>query len=67
MGLLPGAADLVLVHKGNAYFLEVKTPRGRPTDNQKAFAQAAFECGSRYVVVRSAREVARALKGWGIV
>jgi len=67
MGLLPGAADLVLVHKGNAYFIEVKTPKGRATDSQKLFAQRAFECGSRYVIVRSAREASRALNGWGIV
>ena len=67
MGLYPGAADLVLVHKGMAYFLEVKTASGKMSENQKGFAQRAFECGSRYVIVRSTREAARALKGWGIL
>jgi len=67
MGLLPGAADLVIVHQGRAYFLEVKTPTGTQTVNQKDFAARATECGSHYVVVRSTGEAARAIRRWGIV
>ena len=66
-GLLPGAADLVIVHQGLAHFLEVKTPTGRATGTQKAFAASAFGCGAKYIVVRSTRDVANALKCWGIV
>ena len=67
MGLLPGAADLVIVHQGEAYFLEVKTPTGRLTESQKVFASLAIECDCSYMVVRSAREAIEALHTWGIV
>jgi predicted RecB family endonuclease len=68
LGLLPGAADLVVVHEGRAYFLEVKRgPREKQTVNQELFEARAVECGAKYVVVRLASEVKDALTGWGIM
>jgi hypothetical protein len=67
MGLVPGASDLVVVHDGKAYFLEVKTPVGKQSENQKNFMLWAEASGSPYAIVRSHMDVIRALKAWGIV
>ena len=67
MGLLPGVADLEIIHKGRAYFLEVKKPGGQLSDAQKLFRQRALDCGAEYVVVKSVDGVISALMGWGIV
>lgn len=67
MGLLPGAADLVVLQYGRAYFLEVKTSTGRLSKNQKLFATASIAHGALYAVVRSIDETAATLKRWGII
>ncbi len=67
MGLLPGAADLEIIHKGRAYFLEVKKPGGQLSDAQKLFRQRALDCGADYVMVKSVDDVISALMTWGIV
>lgn len=66
MGLLPGAADLEIIHKGRAYFLEVKKPGGQLSDAQKLFRQRALDCGAEYVVVKSVDDVINALEVWEI-
>ena len=67
MGLTAGVADLVLTHKGRAYFLECKKPGGQLSDNQKLFRQRALDCGAEYVVVKSVDDVISALGVWGIL
>ena len=67
MGLVPGAADLVIVHRGVAHFCEVKTPTGKQSVNQSNFMRWANACGSPYIIVRSTSDVVRALKAWKII
>ena len=67
MGLTAGVSDLVIVHAGKAYFVEVKMPTGRLSENQKAFRQAAFTAGAEYIVARSVDDIVTALKTWGII
>ena len=38
MGMTAGVSDLILLHGGQAYALELKTDKGRLTDSQRAFA-----------------------------
>lgn len=48
-GALPGAADLVIGHKGRVLFLELKRATGgRLTDDQKAFGRACVAAGLIY-------------------
>lgn len=37
MGMTAGVSDLILLHKGQAYALEIKVLKGRATDSQLAF------------------------------
>ena len=66
MGLTPGVSDLVLVHKGKTFFVEVKRQSGKLSENQKVFRQNALNAGAEYAVIRSVDEIETALKIWGI-
>ena len=58
-GVVPGVADLILlVANGNhhALCIEMKSPKGRQSENQKIWQQAAERYGNAYVIVRSFEE-----------
>jgi hypothetical protein len=62
MGVRSGFPDLILcVARGKYHglFIELKTAKGRQTDNQKYFQKALEAQGYRYVVVRSIDEFRR--------
>ena len=67
MGLTPGVSDLVIVHDGKSYFMEVKRHGGQLTQSQIRFRNDVYRCGSEYAVVRSVDEAINALKVWGII
>ena len=66
MGFTPGVADLVIVKAGVASFLEVKTPAGEVSDNQRRFMSAAVSAGAHCTVVRSYEQAISVLKQWEI-
>lgn len=66
-GLLPGIPDLcVLLPRGESVFFEVKSAKGRVSDNQLAIHIKMQPLDHRVAVVRSIDEVRLALKAWGI-
>lgn len=67
MGFTPGVCDLMLMHRGNGYALEVKTPEGEQSTNQYLFEEWCRRCGVPYRVVRSVEETLTALKEWGVI
>jgi len=52
----PGAADLVGLYRGRFVALEIKTPTGRQTPEQKTFQQLVERKGGIYVVMRSVED-----------
>jgi hypothetical protein len=52
-----GIADIIVVHIGKPYFLEVKRPGTYQTPEQKDFQKAAEAAGALYAVVRSIDDV----------
>lgn len=48
MGVLAGAADLLLVVDGRAIFLELKIGKGRMSRDQERFMEAAQRAGADY-------------------
>lgn len=66
MGYTPGAPDLVIVKNGTAYFLEVKTPTGVVSDNQRRFMNNAAAAGAHYSLARSYDDAIKVLTAWGI-
>lgn len=66
LGVRPGVPDLTFVLPGGkAAFIELKAPKGKPTDNQTTFAEAVTQAGADYALCRSLEEVSKALVTWG--
>lgn len=58
IGVLAGVADLVvLLPNARCVFLEVKTQRGKQSDNQEWFEKKVKSLGFEYYVVRSVDDV----------
>jgi hypothetical protein len=52
-----GIADIIVIHVGRPYFLEVKRPKTYQSPEQKEFQRAAEAAGASYAVVRSIDDV----------
>jgi len=66
-GMMPGASDLMVIHnKGlidDIYFIEVKTPTGRQSPNQKKFQEHIEQMVLGYHIVRSLEEFKQLIPG----
>ncbi len=67
MGLLPGVSDIVIIWKGLALCMEVKTDTGKLSKKQILFEKRVLEVGGVYKIVRNIDDVKRALELWGIM
>lgn len=67
MGLTPGAGDLEIIKLGRAYYMEVKRPGEKPSDNQTNFMLWIQSCGAEYSIVHSVDQAILALKAWKII
>lgn len=59
MGVRAGFPDFILLMPGQGYSylaIELKTPKGRQSESQKAFQKAVEWSGGRYIIVRSLEE-----------
>lgn len=63
-GLLPGAPDLIVIGKGQVWFLEVKKPGGKQSQSQVMVQRLIEERGFRYYVVHNVDEALNAV-GYG--
>lgn len=64
-GMVAGVADLILLlprHGKGSLCMEMKTEKGRQSDNQKNWQQAAESNGNKYVVVRNFDEFQNAVE-----
>jgi len=52
-----GMSDILAVHVGVPYFLEVKTPTGTQSAEQKLFQKDVEKAGGIYAIVRSIEDV----------
>jgi hypothetical protein len=52
-----GVPDIIVVHVGRPYFLEVKRPKSYQSPEQRAFQKLAEAAGAYYAVVRSIEDV----------
>jgi hypothetical protein len=67
MGMTPGASDLVIMHRGRAFCMEVKAPDGEQSTNQYLFEEWCGRCSVPYRVVRSVDEAMQALREWEVI
>lgn len=66
LGLRAGVPDLIVIHRGRALFLELKTKRGVMSAAQKAMQQLLIYSGATVVVCRRVDDVERALRDAGL-
>jgi hypothetical protein len=67
MGMLKGVPDLVILHSGRIMGLEVKSPGGTLSREQKEFRVEWERAGGIYALVRSVEEGRALLEAWGMV
>src|SRR5256885_69646 len=48
-----GLADILVIRKGQPVFVEVKSEKGKPSQDQLDFGRDAFLAGGMYLVARS--------------
>jgi hypothetical protein len=67
LGVRSGVPDIVAIHEGRVYGLEIKAPGGRATEAQIA-ALAAMEAAGAYTAVAEGLDRALArLEAWGLL
>jgi hypothetical protein len=68
MGLRPGVSDLVFLHNGEAFALELKRQKGGVvSDNQDQFLADWKAAGGEGFVARGLDEALACMKAWGVL
>lgn len=67
LGLINGAPDFVIAGEGKAVFIELKTPTGRQSDNQKVFEKWCAAKSVPYNICRSWGDVRSVLDTEGLI
>ena len=63
----PGVSDIVALHAGRFFALELKAPGGRPTEAQCEFLADVARAGGFTAVAEGIDAALRALEGWGLL
>ena len=61
-GLVAGVADMTYLKDSKAYFFELKTDKGRQSENQRNWQQLIEAAGFSYQIIRSLDEFQAAVK-----
>lgn len=67
LGAKAGTPDLMFIHRGQCYWLEIKAKDGRLSKTQKSAHSALRRAGCSVATVRSVSEAVARLKKWGLV
>ncbi len=57
----PGTADYYVLRDGQLYFMETKSTKKDPSNDQRSFSWQAWAHGAEYHVIRSLEDLQRAL------
>jgi hypothetical protein len=67
LGVVAGVPDLLIVHRGQLYALELKAECGRVTEIQAACHKRLRDAGARVAVAAGIDEAVRQLTSWGLL
>ena len=67
MGMRAGVADLIMLHQGAAYALELKAENGHLSPQQRQFLADWQYAGGRAMVTRGLDEALGILKKWRLI
>jgi len=65
-GTKAGWPDYIIVHRGRALFIELKTRTGSLSEVQRQMHRKLDYCGAMVAVCRSVAEAEAALRTWGV-
>ena len=66
MGYKAGTPDMLVIYRGRAIWLELKTPRGTLSERQEQCGIDLVQAGCFWTVCRTLEDVERALKRFGV-
>ncbi len=66
-GVLAGVADIILVHEGQIYVLELKAENGRPTYAQLDFIARLENAGGYGCIAHGLDRALAILTAWGLL
>lgn len=61
-GMMPGAADLIIIHDNGVAFLEAKTATGKQSQEQRLFQAMVEAMGYKYFIFRSFDDFTKIVK-----
>jgi len=67
LGVRSGVSDIIAVHAGRVYALELKAPGGRASDNQLEFLADMEKAGAFTCLCEGLDPALRVLEGWGLL
>ena len=67
LGVRPGVADLILLHDGRAFALELKADGGRPTAAQKRFLSDFRAAGGEASIANGLDQALQTLEAWDLL
>lgn len=67
LGVEPGASDVLLVHAGKFYALELKVEGKKPTDKQNEFLRRVETAGGTGAWAAGLDSALRQLEQWGLL
>jgi VRR-NUC domain-containing protein len=67
LGVRPGVSDLILLHDGRAFAIELKADGGRATAAQMQFISDFREAGGEASIANGLDQALRTLETWGLL
>jgi hypothetical protein len=67
LGVRAGVSDLILLHDGRAFALELKTERGRPSAAQTQFISEFRAAGGEASIVHGLNQALHTLETWKLL
>jgi hypothetical protein len=67
LGVVPGVPDVIAIHNGRCFALELKAESGRVTDKQLACIAALREAGAFTAIAEGLDRALACLEAWGIL
>lgn len=65
-GIVAGVPDLLILHHGEAFLIEIKADDGEVSEAQRSVLAACLAASCRVAIARDAAEVLRLLDHWNI-
>jgi hypothetical protein len=67
LGVIAGVPDIIAIHAGKVYALELKAPGGRVTDKQLAVSAALRDAGAFTAIAEGLDRALAVLESWGLL